>query len=371
MRIVLLLLFAFTGSILSTPASGQSYNLLIGSYTRSVNDDGIYVYDFNSQTGDFKLKSKTSGELNPSFLDVSRDGKYVFAVNETREGKVSSFLFNPVSGELKFVNRVGTGGGPCYVTVDDRNKYVFAGNYGGGSLIAIPLNSDGSLGDNSQFIQQETIGAFNGRERTNLHSTVLSPDNKYLLAANLGTDRVSVYKFNSAASSEPLTPAESAFASVERGSGPRHIAFHPGSRYVYVIQEMAGDIVAFDFKKGRLTGKQTVTMLPPGVKGKAGAADIHVSPDGKFLYGTVRGDANTIVTYSIDRNGMLTHVDTQPTLGVHPRNFAIDPTGNFLLVAHQNTNDVIIFKRDKTTGKLTPTGKKIELDRPVCLKFTK
>lgn len=366
-----LFLFALVAGILTVPVYGQTYNLLIGSYTRSADDDGIYVYSFNSQTGDFSLKSKTSGEHNPSFLDVSRDGKYVYAINETREGKISSFLFNPVSGELKFVNRVGTGGSPCYVTVDDKNKCVFAGNYGGGSLVAVPLNSDGSLSDKSQFIQQEAVTVVNGRARTNLHSTVLSPDNKYLLTANLGTDRISVYNFNPAATSDPLTPAEPAYASLKQGSGPRHIAFHPNEKYVYVITELSGEVVAFDFKKGKLTEKQVISLVPADFKGRVDAADIHVSPDGKFLYGTTRNEVNTIVTYSIDKSGKLTHVDTQSVLGVHPRNFAIDPTGNFVLVANQNTDNVIIFKRDKSTGKLTPTGKKIELSRPVCLKFTK
>ncbi len=351
--------------------NNKAYTLLIGTYTSSGTSAGIYVYDFNSQTGDVTLKSKVSGEENPSYLAISNDGKHVYAVNEVSNGGISSFLFNPTTGELTFLNRVSSGGAdPCYVSVDDKNKYVFAGNYSSGNLSAIPLKEDGSLGDGPQFIQHEGSSIDNGRQKgPHVHCTVLSPDNHYLLASDLGTDKVSIYQFDASNVSQPLSPAEPAFVSVKAGSGPRHITFHPNSKYAYLIHEMQGMITAFDYKNGQLIEKQLITMLSPDFKGKVGAADIHVSPDGKYLYGSNRGDANEIVIFAISKNGKLNYAGRQPTQGKGPRNFAIDPSGNFLLVANQNSNEIVMFKRDKKNGLLTPTGGNIQLGKPVCLKF--
>jgi 6-phosphogluconolactonase len=349
----------------------KTYSLLIGTYTKSITNDGIYVYDFNSQTGEVNLKSKVSGEENPSYLAIGKDGKHVYAVNEVSNGGISSFLFNPKSGELTFLNRVGSGGdSPCYVSVDDKNKYVFAGNYGSGSLSAIPLKDDGSLGTNPQIIQHEGSSIDKGRQQgPHVHCTVLSPDNQYLLTSDLGTDKVSIYQFDASSVSQPLSPAEPAFVSVKAGSGPRHLTFHPNSKYVYLIHEMGAMITVFDFKKGQLIERQTITMLSPDFKGKVGAADIHISPDGKFLYGSNRGNANELVIFAINKNGKLNYIGRQSVQGKGPRNFAIDPSGTFLLVANQDSNEIIMFIRDKKTGLLTPTGGKIQINKPVCLKF--
>jgi 6-phosphogluconolactonase len=349
----------------------RKFNLLIGTYTNTSRDNGIYVYDFNVQSGEFIYKSKVAGGENPSYLTISIDGKHVYAVNEVNNGGVSAFGFNASSGELKFLNRASSGGeSPCYISIDDKNKYVFAGNYSSGSLCAIPLKEDGSLGTDIQYIRQEGSSINKSRqEGPHVHSTVLSPDNKYLLTPNLGTDKVCIYHVDVGKTSQPLVPAEPAFVSVKPGSGPRHITFHPNSKFVYLIQEMEGMITAFDYNNGKLVEKQTITMLSPSFKGEVSAADIHVSPDGRFLYGSNRGDANELVIYAIDESGKLNYVNRQVTLGKTPRNFAIDPTGNFLLVANQDSNEIIIFKRDQKTGLLTPTGKKIQVNKPVCLKF--
>lgn len=358
-------------NLVHSQSNNKSYSLLIGTYTKSSTNDGIYVYDFNSQTAEVILKSKISGEENPSYLAISKDGKHVYAVNEVKNGGVSSFLFNPASGELTFLNRVGSGGdSPCYVSVDDKNKYVFAGNYGSGSLSAIPLKEDGSLGTGSQVIQHEGSSIDKGRQQgPHVHCTVLSPDNQYLMTSDLGTDKVSIYQFDPSKISQPLSPAEPAFVSIKAGSGPRHLTFHPKSKYAYLISEMDGMITVFDYKKGQMTEKQKITMLSPDFKGKVGAADIHISPDGKFLYGSNRGTANELVIFAINKNGNLNYAGRQPVQGKAPRNFVIDPSGNFLLVANQDSNEIIIFKRDKKTGLLTPTGGKIQISKPVCLKF--
>jgi 6-phosphogluconolactonase len=345
-------------------------NLLIGTYSSGQND-GIFDYSFNTLTGDFELKSKLAGVENPSYLTVSHDGKHVYTVNEVKNGAVSAFAFNKVTGELTFLNKVSSGGdGPCYVEIDEKDHYVFAGNYGSGSLAAILLNEDGSLGSDAQFIQQEGSSIDNSRQKgPHVHCTVLSPDNQYLFTPNLGTDKVGIYRFDPGKNSQPLMPGDPPFVVVKPGSGPRHITFHPNAKYAYLVQEMGGMVTVFDYRNGKLTEKQSITMLPPDFKGQVGAADIHVSPDGKFLYASNRGTANELVIYSIKKNGTLTYAARQQTLGKAPRNFTIDPTGSFLLVAHQNSNDIIIFKRDPKTGLLTPTGKKILVDKPVCLKF--
>ncbi len=351
--------------------NSKTYKLLIGTYTTSPASDGIYVYDFDSGTGAVNLKSKISGVDNPSYLAISHDGKYVYAVNEVKDGGVSSFLFDNNSGELKFLNKVSSGGsGPCYVSVDDKNKYVLAGNYNSGSFAAIPLKDDGSIGSDPQFIQQEGSSINKGRQQgPHLHCTVLSPDNKYLLTSNLGTDKVGVYKFDVTKVSQPLTPADPPFISVKAGNGPRHLTFHPNSKFAYLISEMAASITVFDYKDGKLTEKQSITMLSSEFKGKVGAADIHISADGNFLYGSNRGEANEVVIYSIDKKGMLTYAGRQSCQGKGPRNFIIDPSGNFLLVANQDSNDIVFFKRNQKTGMLTPTGDKIQISKPVCLKF--
>lgn len=369
--ILLIFVMCFANLVQGQNINRKTSRLLIGTYTSSPASDGIYVYDFDNSTGAVNLKSKISGVENPSYLTISRDGKFVYAVNEVKDGGVSSFLFDNSSGELKFLNKVSSGGsGPCYVSVDDKNKYVFAGNYNSGSFAAIPLKDDGSLGADPQFIQQDGSSINKGRQQgPHLHCTVLSPDNKYLLTSNLGTDKVGVYKFDVSKASQPLTPADPPFVSVKAGNGPRHLTFHPNSKFVYLIHEMASSITVFDYKDGKLIEKQSITMLSPDFKGKVGAADIHISADGKFLYGSNRGEANEVVIYSIDKKGMLTYVGRQSCQGKGPRNFVIDPSGNFLLVANQDSNEIVFFKRDQKTGMLTPIGDKIQISKPVCLKF--
>jgi 6-phosphogluconolactonase len=370
MKSIISLIIVMCFAHLAQGQANTKYKLLIGTYS-SISNDGIFCYDFNSQTGEFNLKSKISGVENPSYLAISHDGNHVYAANEVKNGTISSFLFNPSSGELSFVNKVSTGGSsPCYVSVDDKSKFVFAGNYSSGNLAAVSLNDDGSLGTEPQFIKHEGSSIDKGRQQgPHVHCTVLSPDNKYLLTADLGIDKINIYKIDPSMISTPLTPAKQEFVAVKPGSGPRHITFHPNSKFAYLIQEMAGMITVFDYKDGKLTEKQTITMLAPDFKGKVGAADIHVSPDGKFLYGSNRGEANEIVIYSIDKKGLLTLVGHQPTLGKSPRNFVIDPSGKYLLVANQDNNEIVFFTIDQKTGLLTPSGAKIQVNKPVCLKF--
>jgi 6-phosphogluconolactonase len=303
---------------------------------------------------------------------VSSDKKNVYAISAGPNGGLANaFAFDPAAGKLTFLNSVSSGGnGPAYVSVDNNKRHVFVANYGSGSLSAINVEANGALGTNRQTIAHEGKSINPTRQnQPHVHSVVLSPDNKHLMASDLGTDKINIYKIDGAAISNPLSPAAMPFISVVPGAGPRHLAFHPNGKYAYSIMEIAGIVGAFRYRDGKLKNLQFISSLPEGFTGRIGSADIHVSPDGKFLYASNRGDSNDIAVFSIRGNGKLKFLGREGSGINRPRNFAIDPTGNFVLVANQDGNDIVIFKRDKKTGMLTPTGKKIVVDMPVCLKF--
>ena len=369
--VLFLIAIAISYSAAAQASKAKDFYLIVGTYTNEQKTNGIHVYTFDAQSADFVEKSKVTDIINPSFLAISKDKKNVYAVSEAGEGKgLNAFSFDLKSGKLSLLNTGSAGGnGPCYVSVDDKKQWVFAGNYGGGSLSATKLNQDGSLSSTTQVIQHEGSSINKSRQdKPHVHAAVLSPGGRYLLVPDLGTDKVNVYSLDPG-SAKPLTPATPSFATANAGGGPRHITFHPNGKYAYLVLEMEGAVTAFDFKNGKLEPKQTITMLAPGFTGKVGAADIHTSPDGKFLYASNRGEANEIVIYSIGRDGTLTYAGRQSSGINTPRNFAIDPSGNFLLVGNQNGNNIIIFKRDQKTGMLSDTGKRIAVDKPVCLKF--
>ena len=369
--LILLIILCLFSLAQGQTSSDEMYDLLVGTYTEPGKSEGIYVYTFNSETGDFSYQAEATGSKNPSFLTVSKDRKQVYSVSEVGDGNgsVSAYSFDASTGKLDFINSAPSGGdGPCYISVDDNNKYVFVGNYGGGSLSAIPLNADGSLGSDSQSIQHEGSSVHANQDKPHVHAAVLSEDNRYLFVPDLGTDKINIYHVD-LTQTNPLTPAEPAFVAVKAGSGPRHFTFHPNGPWAYVIQELTGLVTVFDYQDGTLTAKQSVAMPSPGFSGAIDAADIHISPDGRFLYGSLRGDINELVIYGIDKHGELTYVGRQSTLGKTPRNFAIDPTGNFLLVGNSGSDQITIFKRDQKTGLLTPTGKNIPVGAPVCLQF--
>jgi 6-phosphogluconolactonase len=367
---ILLFLICFLPD-LQAQSSRTEFHLLVGTYSVEGKANGIHVYRFDSQSGEATMAQPLTELSNASYLAISPDGKNVYAVSEgSGGGSVNAYSFNSVSGALSSLNSIPAQG-PCYVSVDDTKKMVFAGNYGGGSVTAVQLNSDGSFnGDNPQTVKHEGSSANKERqEKPHVHSVVLSIDDNYLLVPDLGTDRVYQYRIDTK-QQQPLIPLDVPFLTVKPGGGPRHLTFHPNGKYAYLVLELEGSVMALDYREGKLTSKQTVSMVTPDFKGRVSGADIHTSPDGKFLYTSNRGDANEIAIYSIAKNGTLTLVGRQSVLGKTPRNFVIDPNGNFLLVANQNSNEIIIFKRDVNTGLLAPTGEKIEVDKPVCLKFT-
>ncbi|WP_276502241.1 lactonase family protein [Terrimonas pollutisoli] len=346
--------------------------LIVGTYTGG-KSEGIYVYTFNSDEGSFREIShiKTS---NPSFVAISPDKKFVYAVHENAQGgnggEISAFAFDKKKGELTYINQQKTEGDhPCYVEVDNTGKWVFAGNYSSGSLSVLPVNTDGSLGEATSHINHTGSGKNKDRqEKPHVHCTLISPDNKWLFVPDLGIDKVMIYGFDD--KTGKLTPASTPFAASTPGAGPRHFTFHPNGKFAYLIEELSGHVVAYQYGKGKLKQLQRISTVPRGQKGFAGSADIHVSPDGKFLYASNRGDFNNIAIYKVDTNtGKLSIIGFQPTLGAGPRNFNFDPSGNYLLVGNQANDEIVIFKRNLKTGLLADTGKRIEVGKPVCLKW--
>ena len=347
-------------------------DLIVGTYTNEGSSDGIYVYTFNNETGKLIYKNKTTDIENPSFLTLSSDLKSVYAISEFGSdsiGMVYAYGYDAESGALTFKNKASAGGsGPCYVSVDKSDRYIFTANYGSGSLAAVPILDDGSLSQDVQQIYNKGIITDGKEEPSRMHSVVISPDNRYLFASNLGTDKIGIYLFDEHAKTKPLKELE--FVSLPRKSGPRHFVFHPNGKYAYLIQELDGGITAFNYSDGKLSEIQNVSIIPEDFSGKFGAADIHISPDGLFLYGSNRLEINEIVMYRINqKDGQLTFVGREPSQGKNPRNFAIDPSGKFLLVANQATDEIVVFKRNKETGLLSPTDSGLKIDKPVCLKF--
>ena len=369
---ILILAICYVGMVWGQISKSNQYDLIIGTYTNKDKTSGIHVYTFNSKTGEFSFKSKAQDIPNPSFLVVTADKKNLYSVSEAGggNGSVYAYSFDAPSGKLTLLNSVSSGGdGPCYVSVNENKKYVFVGNYGGGSLTAVRVNDDGSLSSDSQTIQNEGSSVYKpNQNKPHVHAAVISPDGHFLLVPDLGTDKINIYNIEEG-KAQPLTPAAQPFASVKAGGGPRHLTFSPDGKYAYLVQELDAMVTAFTYDNGKLEAIQSLTMLSDGFKGKVGAADIHTSPDGKFLYASNRGEANEIVIYAIDKDGKLKYSGRQSSLGSAPRNFAIDPSGNFLLVANQNSDDIFFFKRDQKTGLLSSTGKKITVSMPVCLKF--
>lgn len=351
-------------------AQGTKYHMLVGTYTAPGKSEGIYVYEFDTQNANLTYKSKVAIG-SPSYFAVTNDRKFVYAVSEDRSRNISALSFDSHTGDLKLLNSVPSGsGGPTYISVDAKGKYVFAGNYGGGTLTAVPVNADGTLGSDIQDIKHE--GKSVAKNKPYVHSAVVSPDNKYVITADLGTDKMNIYKFNAKNRPNALSPADQPFVILAPGAGPRHSTFHPNKKFYYVVTELDGTVNAFSYKKGKLTPIQTIAMAPEGYTGKPDGADIHVSADGKFLYASTRNVLNEIVIYSIDQSsGRLTLIGRQSNLGKSSRTFDIDPSGDWLISTNQGTNEIVVFKRDQQTGLLTPTGQKIEIDRPSLVKFVK
>lgn len=351
---------------LSQPKGKNSFYLVVGTYTSRASE-GIYVYEFNTATGEAKAISVTPGLKNPSYLTVSPDGKHVYAVGENEpEGNVYALKFDESKGVLRLVNEQSSAGAhPCYIDIDPTGKWLAVANYTGGSVSLVPVNAKGMVGALSQTIVHSGSSVNKERQTSpHPHSAVFAPKNNDVFVPDLGQDKIIQYNIEKATGKM----TEVGYVQAEPGSGPRHITFHPNKKFAYVINELNATITAYLYDK-ILMPFQTVKTVPDDFKDQNWCADIHLSPDGQFLYGTNRGH-NSIVCYKVNpTTGLLTFVERQDVHGKWPRNFMIDPTGNFVLVANQETDNIAVFKRDQKTGKLEWIEEEIKVSMPVCLKM--
>ncbi len=347
----------------------------IGTYTGQ-KSKGIYAYRFDAGTGETEALGLVAEVPNPTFVTIDPTNRFLYAALEInnfegkRAGAVAGFTIDAASGKLTEINRVSSGGpGPCFVAVDKTARNVLVANYGGGSVAVSPIGADGKLSENSAFIQHTGSSVNPRRQREpHSHSINVSPDNRFAVVADLGLDKLLVYRFDAAKGT--LTPNDPPFAAVKPGSGPRHFTFHPNGKFGYVINEMLSTVTAFsyDAAKGAFTELQTISTLPEDFSGNSSCAEVQTDAAGKFLYGSNRGH-NSIAVFSIAKNGTLTLVERVSTEGRTPRNFRMDPTGAYLWAANQDSDNVVLFRVDRKTGKLTPAGKQLEVGRPVCVKF--
>ena len=359
------------------PASNGQYIAFVGTYTSKTSSKGIYAYRFDANKGQLTPIGVSAEALDPSFLAVHPNGKYLYAVNEIGNfngevsGAVSAFAIDAKNGGLKLLNQVPTrGAGPCYVSLDKSGSFVLVANYDSGSIASFPVRGDGSLGTASGFVQHSGTGPDKERqEGPHAHWIGTSPDNRFALAVDLGLDQVIVYGFDP--DKGVFTPMLSGFAKVKPGSGPRHLAFHPDGKFAYVLSEMASSVTVFSYKAktGSFSALQTVSTLPNDYSGPKEAAEIAVHPSGKYLYTSNRGH-DSIAAFSIDqKKGTLKSLGQVLTGGKTPRHFAIDPTGTYLLAENQESNNIVVFHIDPASGGLTPTGQTVEVPSPVCLTF--
>jgi len=351
-----------------------------GTYT-GPKSTGIYVSRLDVASGALSPPELVAESVNPSFLAVHPTRDFLYAVNEvgTYEGKasgsVTAFAIDRITGKLTALNRQpSVGAGPAHLVVDNTGRNVLVANYGGGSVTVLPISTDGALKPASAFVQHSGSSVNPERQKApHAHSINLDPANRFAYVADLGVDKVLIYRFDAGQGS--LVVNDPPFASVQAGAGPRHFAIHPRGRFAYVINELHCTITAFsrDTAKGGLTALQTISTLPSGQSVLPGysTAEVQVHPSGKFLYGSNRGH-NSIVVLAVDeQSGRLTYVETRPTEGSTPRNFGIDPSGTYLLAANQRSDSVAVFRIDPQTGRLTPTGARIDIGAPVCVKFTR
>ena len=349
----------------------------VGTYTNDGRSKGIYLLMMARRTGALRVVGPAAETTEPSFLTLVPNGSFLYAVNETTEyegkpsGALSAFARNRGTDALTFINKLPTGGGaPCYVTLDGRGKFVLVANYVGGSVAVFSRRKDGGLGEVTSFVQHVGHGPDADRQSSpHAHCIMPDPSNRFVLVADLGLDRVFVYGFD--AKSGTLTGSPVTEAGMAAGAGPRHLAFHPSGRILYVVNELDSTVstLRYDKRTGKLTILQTVPSVSEPVSGRNAPADVHVHPSGRFLYMSNRGH-DSIAAFTIDKStSTLRPLQLEATGGHWPRNFAIDPSGRFLFVANQRSNTIDTHRIDTATGRLTPTGQRLELPSPVCIRF--
>jgi 6-phosphogluconolactonase len=374
LALLLSLLIPFSG--FSANAGGKSYFVYLGTYTHTASK-GIYAYRFSSSSGEPVPLGLVAETAHPSYLIAHPNRRFLYAVNEhesaTEPGNtITAFAMDTKTGKLKFLNRVSSKGvGPCHIAIDETGKILVAANFGSGSVAAFPIRPDGRLGEASGFVQHHGSSVNPvSQAGPHAHCVVFSPDNRFVIVADRGLDKVFVYRLNHATGS--LEPNDPPFIALHPGWGPRHLAFHPNGRWLYLISEMGSMLTTLDYDagSGSLKELQSISALPEGFSGHSSSAEVQVDRAGRFVYGSNRGD-DSIGVFAVDAaTGMLTPVQHVSTEGKTPRNFSLDPTGAYLFVGNQESASIVIFRVDATTGKLTPTGQVLkDATEPACVLF--
>lgn len=355
-------------------AFAQKEMLYVGTYSVR-GSEGIYVFEFDRKAGTLKQVQTVSRSKSPSFLAFHPNGNFLYAVNEAdvtgTGGAVSAYALDRSTGKLAFLNmQPSVGRGPCHISLDKTGKAAFVSNYGEGTLTVLPVLADGNLGPATDSVRHSGKGPNAQRQdKPHVHSATLSPDNRFVYVCDLGLDKVFVYEIDAA--NGKVKPASTPFVAVNPGSGPRHFTFSPDGKFAYLAEELTSTTAVFsrNAKSGALTLLQdNVATLPADFSGKNTSADIHTDARGNFLYQSNRGH-NSLAVLSIGKDGKINLLGQQDTMGKTPRNFLVDPKGEFVFAANQDTDNVTIFKRDAKTGLLTYTGQSVSVPAPVCLKM--
>ena len=357
-----------------------SYRVYVGTYTGPNKGKGIYLFDFDTASGALKEVGLVAETASPSFLALAPDERFLYADGEIDNfggggkpaGAVSAFSVDKSNGGLALLNQQASGGaGPCHVSITSDARTVMVANYGGGSVASYPVLPDGKLGEAASVIQHTGKGTDPGRqEGPHAHGIYPAPGDSFVLACDLGLDKVLIYRRNSKTSALTL---QNNFGEVPPGGGARHGTFSPDGKFFYVINEMGNTVTAFKWDGGMGTLKpiQTVGTLPEGFAGKSHTAEIFAHPSGKFVYGSNRGH-DSIAVFTVDKGtGKLALADVTPIGGKWPRNFNLDPTGQWLIAAGERSDTLTVFKVDPQTGKLTPAGGPVKCPAPACVIFAK
>ncbi|NBF03010.1 beta-propeller fold lactonase family protein [Pseudomonas sp. Fl5BN2] len=379
-----LLMAGSVGAMAVQAAPADSQELLVGSYTQG-QSQGLYRLRFNERTGQIDPKPlQVVKSSNPSWLTLSKDLKFVFAVNENSPGqadpigRVSSYSLAPKTHQLSLINQVQSQGNePTHSSLSADGSYLFVSNYSvdpdpGGSLAVVPVSADGHLSPVVQLSSHPASRVDAERQQSaHVHSSVSSPDGKFVFANDLGADKVFVYSYDPKANPEhPLRPADPAFVQLPPGSGPRHLLFSADGKHAYLTMEMSAQVAVFDYQDGKLTQRQLVDLAANGAKEKKAAAALHASKDGQYLYVSNRGTANQLLVFAIDQsNGQLKEIQRRSVEGDHPREFSLDPSNRYVLIGNQKSNEIVVIERDAKTGFLGKTVQKLPFEAPSDIKF--
>jgi 6-phosphogluconolactonase len=371
-------IFSHAAETAPTEPDSRAFRVYVGTYTSGAGGSrGIYVLDLDLRSGKLSEPQLAWEATDPSFLAIHPAGNLLYAVSERNEvdgrpgGAVLALAIDGATGYLRLINQQSSrGADPCHLVVDRTGKNVLVANYGGGSIVSLPIEPDGRLGSSSAFIQHKGKGSDPSRQDgPHAHSINLDRSGRFAVVADLGLDRVFIYRFDSAKGT--LEANDPPFAEVAPKSGPRHFAFAPDGRFGYVISELANTVTAFEYDsaRGSLKPIQRISTLPASFEGKSFTAEVQVHPSGKFVYGTNRGH-DSIVILAVDLStGKLRAVGFVPTQGRNPRNFAIDPTGAYLLAENGDSGTIVVFRIDAETGALRATGQSVRVPKPVCIKM--